>query len=99
LGFYPVCPVGGYYAIASPLFKQVVVRLSGGKKFTILAHHVSSKNIYIQSARLNGKPFNQCWIRHHTILNGGKLEFVMGSKPEKTWGISGIPEKASSLLN
>ncbi|MCO6026352.1 GH92 family glycosyl hydrolase [Prevotella cerevisiae] len=97
LGFYPVCPTDCYYAISSPSFDKVVIRLEGGKTFMIVAHHASSKNIYIQSAKLNGKPFNQCWIRHSTIVDGGKLELLMGPQPEKSWGISGVPKYASSF--
>ncbi|MCH3994913.1 MAG: GH92 family glycosyl hydrolase [Prevotella sp.] len=97
LGFYPVCPTDCYYAISSPSFNKVVIRLEGGKTFMIVAHHASSKNIYIQSAKLNGKPFNQCWIRHSTIVDGGKLELLMGPQPEKSWGISGVPKYASSF--
>lgn len=97
LGFYPVCPTDCYYAVSSPSFNKVVIRLEGGKTFKIVAHHASSKNIYIQSATLNGKPFNQCWIRHSTIVDGGKLELLMGPQPEKSWGISGVPKYASSF--
>ena len=47
------------------------------------ARNASEQNIYIQSAKLNGKVFDQGFIRHTDIMNGGVLEFVMGSKPNK----------------
>jgi putative alpha-1,2-mannosidase len=58
-----------------------------GKTFTIIAKGNSPANIYIQSAKLNGKPYNKCYISHQQILAGGTLEFVMGSEPNKKWGI------------
>lgn len=85
MGFYPVNPVTGIYVIGSPLLKQADISLPGGKTFTIKAPRKSDKDIYIQSATLNGKKYNNTYIRHQDILNGGVLEFKMGNKPSK-WG-------------
>ena len=41
----------------------------------IEAHHNSPENIYIQSAKLHGKPLTRAWIYHSEIVAGGKLEF------------------------
>ena len=49
---------------------------------------MGNKNKYIQSARLNGKPFNRTWIKHSEIMQGGTLEFDMGLRPNKEWGTS-----------
>jgi putative alpha-1,2-mannosidase len=51
-----------------------------------VANNNSEKNIYIQSATLNGKPLNRPWFTHSEIANGGKLELEMGSKPTPDWG-------------
>lgn len=89
IGFYPVCPVNGIYIIGSPVFRKVSIRLDPryypGRTFTVIAHHASPQNIYIQSAKLNGHPLNRAWIRHREIVAGGTLEFVMGPKPNKDW--------------
>lgn len=85
IGFYPVNPVTGIYVIGSPLLKQADITLSNGKTFTIKAPRKSEKDIYIQSVTLNGKKYNNTFIRHQDILNGGILEFTMGNKPSK-WG-------------
>ena len=86
LGFYPVCPGSGEYVIGSPLFKEASLALEDGKIFTVKAVNNSEGNVYIQSATLNGKPFERAYIRHDEISSGGLLEFRMGSMPNKTWG-------------
>ncbi|WP_293671526.1 GH92 family glycosyl hydrolase [uncultured Parabacteroides sp.] len=85
VGFYPVCPGMPYYVIGSPTFEESVITLENGKQFTIEAKGASDKNIYIQSATLNGQPYNKSYILHKDIMNGGKLAFVMGDKPNKEW--------------
>ena len=82
MGFYPVCPATPYYMIGSPVFPKLTINLENGKAFTIIAENASSENIYIQSATLNGKPYNETFIKHEDIINGGELRFVMGSKPK-----------------
>ncbi|MDL2211047.1 GH92 family glycosyl hydrolase [Bacteroides sp. OttesenSCG-928-M17] len=81
MGFYPVCPGTPYYQIASPSFPSLTLRLENGKRFTVKALNASKENIYIQSATLNGKPYPETFITHQDILNGGVMEFVMGSEP------------------
>ncbi|PQV50229.1 putative alpha-1,2-mannosidase [Jejuia pallidilutea] len=86
VGLYPMNPASTEYEIGSPIFDTSTFNLPNGKTFTIEAEHVSDKNIYIQSATLNGEPFNNTSISHETILNGGILHFVMGASPNKDWG-------------
>ena len=81
LGFYPVCPGTGEYVIGSPLFENAVINLENGRTFEVKAHGNSEKNVYIQSAKLNGRPFNRSYITHKEIMEGGVLEFVMGAEP------------------
>ena len=85
MGFYPVCPGMPYYVIGSPMFEEVSIRVENNKLFTIRTINNSDKNIYIQSARLNGKPFDRSYIWHSEIVKGGELVFVMGGQPNKTW--------------
>ena len=81
MGLYQVEPAGGKYIFGSPLFKKAVVNVGGGKTFTIEAKNNSAKNIYIQSAKLNGKTYTRSYIDYKDIMKGGTLEFVMGEKP------------------
>lgn len=85
LGFYPVTPGQDKYIIGTPIFPQSSIDLGSGTPFTIKAPNVSAENIYIQSARLNGKPWTTSWITHSDIRQGGELEFDMGPQPNKEW--------------
>lgn len=86
LGFYPVTPGLPIYNIGSPVFENATVHLENGNEFNITAKNYSSENKYIQSAMLNGKTWNKPWFSHEDIINGGKLELVMGNKANKSWG-------------
>lgn len=87
MGFYPVSPGVPVYTIGSPLFNKSVIQLDNGKKFTVIAHHVSWENKYIQSVKLNGVNHDKTWFTHEDIMNGGTLELFMGNRPNKTWGV------------
>lgn len=85
LGFYPVNPVDGTYTIGTPLFPKIEMKL-GNKTFTVIAKNISKTNIYIQSAKLNGKVLKSPFILHKDVMTGGVLEFEMGEKPNlKLW--------------
>jgi putative alpha-1,2-mannosidase len=87
-GLHQACPGDTRYEIFSPLFTTVAIRAEAtGKTFTINAAGNSAQNLYIQSAKLNGKVYNKCYIDHKDILNGGTLELIMGPEPNKSWGI------------
>lgn len=86
MGFYPVTPGLPVYHIGSPFFNSIKLTLSNGKVLEIVAKNCSEHNKYIQSAKLNGKEWNKAWFSHEDIANGGKLEFVMGSRCNKAWG-------------
>lgn len=86
LGFYPVTPGFPTYNIGSPLFTQVTIHLPNGKSFEIEAQNNSPENKYIQSATLNGQPWNKPWFAHDDIKNGGRLVLVMGRHPNTQWG-------------
>ena len=86
MGFYPVSAGIPAYNIGSPVFSKVSIRLDNGKTFTVKANHSSWSNKYIQSAKLNGQPWNKTWFTHDDIVNGGTLELEMGDRPNKQWG-------------
>ena len=83
VGLYQVDPVGGRFVIGSPLFDKATVNVGAGKKFTVVAKNNSDRNIYVQSARLNGKTLKNSYIEFNDICHGGTLELVMGPKPSK----------------
>ena len=85
MGLYQVEPAGGKFIIGSPLFDSATMKLDGGKTFTVKATNNSKENMYVQSAKLNGKPYTKSYIMYTDIVKGGTLELVMGPTPSK-WG-------------
>lgn len=83
LGFYPVNPAQGVYAIGAPLVKSAEIQLENGKTFTINTINNSKTNKYIQSVTLNGKEINNSYMLHKDLLEGGTLVFKMGATPNK----------------
>lgn len=93
LGFYPVTPGSGVYAIGTPRFPGATLRLPNGKIFRIVAQNLSEKNFYIRRVTLNGAPLNRFWLRHEEIQNGGRLVFEMTDQPSTAWPASAeLPE-------
>ncbi|RIH65788.1 glycoside hydrolase family 92 protein [Mariniphaga sediminis] len=88
LGFYPVCPGSGEYVVGSPSVNKAEIQLADGKKIVVTSEKLSAKNIYIQSVILNGKEWNKTFIPIKEIINGGSIQFKMGAKPNKKWGIT-----------
>lgn len=80
-GFYSVLPGQTRYDFGTPLFPEIRYKLENGKTFTISAPNVSSKNIYIRSATLNGKRLETSYLDYADILHGGILQFEMNSSP------------------
>ncbi|MGV8137889.1 MAG: GH92 family glycosyl hydrolase [Mangrovibacterium sp.] len=90
-GFHPVCAGETRFEITSPVFSKITIRLdpryAQGKTFVIEARDNSADNRYIQSATLNGKPWNKCAVDYADIARGGTLALQMGPQPNKNWGI------------
>jgi len=92
-GLHPVCPGDTRQEITSPVFGRIAIQIPSAngvaKIFTITALHNNEQNIYIQSARLNGKPYNKCYLDYKDVAAGGRLELTMGPRPNMSWGTSG----------
>ncbi|MGX1759743.1 GH92 family glycosyl hydrolase [Streptomyces lydicus] len=85
LGFYPLVMGQGEYAVGSPLFTQATVHLENGRDLTVKAPRNNARNIYVQSLRVNGKPWNSTALPHRLLARGGTLDFTMGENPS-AWG-------------
>jgi predicted alpha-1,2-mannosidase len=85
LGLYPLRMGSPEYVIGSPAFERARVDLGNGHTLTVIAHNNSADNVYVQSLKVNGQPWNKAWIRHEDIAGGATLEFVMGNTPS-AWG-------------
>ena len=90
IGFYPVNPSDGIYVFGTPLATKTEMALSNGNKFSVQAIDLSSKNINIQKATLNGVDYSNSYIKHADLLKGGELVFYMGDKPSESYGV--LPE-------
>lgn len=79
------------YEISSPIFDKIEISLNPdyypGGKFVIKTYNNNSDNMYIQSAKLNGKPLDKYYFSHEDFIRGGTLELYMSDKPNKTWGV------------
>ena len=96
-GFYPVTPGSQVYAIGSPLFPTVRFNLENGKSFVVRARGISNRNIYIQSATLNGKRYDKSFLLHDDLMAGGEIVFQMGSRPNLKWGTGAGNEPVSRI--
>ena len=81
LGFYPVCPGSGQYAIGSPLFRKVSVALPGGKRLEIRAEGNSPAALYIESLKVNAKPWSHNFLNYSDLAAGARIEFRMSTEP------------------
>ena len=72
LGFYPVCPASGQYALGTPLFPKAAVSLPGGKTLTITS---KGPGPVYNDIRLNGKPTKDNYIDIAPLKNGAHLTF------------------------
>jgi predicted alpha-1,2-mannosidase len=86
LGFYPVTPGTTQYVLGAPLFKKVTVALENGKKLVIEAPDNSSRNLYVDKVKWNGKNHGKNWVDHFDLLKGGKLTFDMDDQPNTSRG-------------
>ncbi|MFV0623338.1 GH92 family glycosyl hydrolase [Sphingomonas sp. ac-8] len=85
MGFYPVDPSSDVYIVSSPVFDTMKLAMGNGKTLEIVARNNSAKNLYIQSATLNGRPWSKAWFRHADVKDGARLVLTMGPKPS-AWG-------------
>jgi hypothetical protein len=96
-GFYQVTPGQPVYAIGSPLFAETRFNLESGKSFAVQAPRASARNIYLQSALLNGCPYRKSYLTHADIMRGGEIVFEMGTAPNPRWGSSAGDIPVSSI--
>jgi predicted alpha-1,2-mannosidase len=88
LGLYPEIPGVGGFAIHSPVFTKINIRLSDGD---LLITGGSEKNTYIRYLELNGKNQESAWLYWKQIAHGGELKFKLENKPNLVWGTKVSP--------
>jgi len=87
IGFYPVTPGTGQYAIGSPLFKNIKLHLQNGNTFEIKAPNNSNKNIYISAIKKNKSIYAKNYITYNDIMNGSIFSTEMSSEPNMNFGV------------
>ena len=87
MGFYPYLHSVPEYTIGSPIFDEVTLNLPNGSRCVITAKNNSAKNMYVQSMKINGHTWDNSYLPHSLLVDGGNIEFVMGPKPSK-WATS-----------
>lgn len=95
LGLYPLRMGAPEYAIGSPLYRHAKVTLQDGAVLTVNAADNSPRNVYVQSLKVNGKPWTKTWLPHEVIARGATLDFQMGPEPSR-WG-TGADDAPPSL--
>lgn len=87
LGLFPN-PGQNVYFITPPFFPSVSVT-NALTNATATIRNVNFdaqyKNLYVQSATLDGEVYTKNWIGHQFFTRGGTLELVLGAE-ESSWG-------------
>ena len=84
MGFYPVCPGSGQYAIGSPYFQRMTLHMPTGNALTITAENADQP--YIAEMQLNGKAYNRNYLTHEELIKGGTIHFLMQGQPNTSRG-------------
>ena len=97
MGFYPVTPGTGQYAIGSPLFRNIKLHLQNGNTFEVKASNNSKENIYINAIYNNNLSYDKNYITYEDIMSGSIFSIEMSSEPNINLGVdqSSIPYSMS----
>jgi predicted alpha-1,2-mannosidase len=97
LGLYPVDPVSARYVFGSPLVTRAQLALPGGGTLVIEAQGNGPEQRYVQSVSWRGQPYTRSWIDHASLMQGGRLVFVMGAQPNPAFGASAAARPPQTL--
>ena len=87
LGFYPVCPGSGQYVLGTPLFPKATIHFENGKKMEIVAPGTGDMRRYIDRMKLNKRVYTKNYVTHKDLHGGGRIEFRMSERPNRSRGI------------
>jgi predicted alpha-1,2-mannosidase len=99
MGFYPVTPGSGLYALGSPIFDEVIIHLPGGADFRIKANRKQLGDLYIHSAALNGRKYDRSYLTHVDLVGGGELNIEMGALPNESWACATGSRPVSAIVD
>jgi predicted alpha-1,2-mannosidase len=82
LGFYPVVPSSGDYALGAPLVSAATITLAGGRFLRIEAPGQGGERPWARGLRWNGRRLDPIAVRHTGLVRGGRLELRMLAAPK-----------------
>ena len=88
LGFYPVAPGSGEYAVGSPLFTKARIHLENGKTVEIDAPGNSPANRYIGVMTVDNRPYDLNYLTRDLLLTGPHIRTEMQPEPNTLRGVS-----------
>ncbi|MFC3505531.1 GH92 family glycosyl hydrolase [Micromonospora krabiensis] len=84
LGIYPLQAGSSEWAVGSPQFTRMTVHRSAGD-IVVNARDNNTRNVYVQSVKVNGKKHSGVSIDAAALVRGGTIDFEMGPRPS-SWG-------------
>lgn len=86
LGFYPVCPGSGEYALGTPFFKKATVHLENGNTITVSAPDNCGCKRYVDNLTVNGTEYNKNYVTYEQLMKGAEMQYKMSKTPNKQRG-------------
>jgi hypothetical protein len=86
IGIFPQVAGRAELLLASPLFPTVHIERDNGVDLVINAPDTSDTNQYVQSVRLDGRPYAKSWLPESFIRGGGTVTVGLGPVANVHWG-------------
>ena len=84
MGFYPVCPGSGQYALGTPYFKSMKLHLENGLQVSIQSE---GDGCYVDDMQMNGKKYDLNYLDLNSLMQGAQISFRLSEKPNLQRGI------------
>mgnify|MGYP004694465609 FL=1 len=84
MGFYPVCPGSGQYALGTPYFKSMKLHLENGQQVSIQSE---GDGCYVDDMQMNGKKYDLNYLDLNSLRQGAQISFRLSEKPNLKRGI------------
>ncbi|HKS99832.1 MAG TPA: GH92 family glycosyl hydrolase, partial [Rugosimonospora sp.] len=85
LGMYPENSGTDNLVFNGAGFPHASIHLPNGKTITINAPGASDSAFYVQSLRLDGRPYGRLWVPFSVLQHGATLDWRLGTRPTG-WG-------------
>ena len=80
LGFYPVNPASGKYALGVPLFNNIQIMIPGTDSVFRITANFNVESEQWEMVNYNNKVLDTLSISHDQIISGGHLNFIINRK-------------------